>query len=485
MPSLEREIRRELTQRSEGHAVEVFARNLRSKLLAPPLRGRRVLAVDPGFRTGCKLAVLDETGNLLEDGVIYPHTRRRRAGRGQGPAGRVGAQASGPGHRHRQRHRLPRDRGSRLRADRRPGRPAPRQAAGSRSAEPSRAPNPPLRRQPLKPSPAAAAGSRSRAGSRGRRRRACSPEAAAPRARRDAAAAPAAPERDAAAAQPRRRRRRAAAPATPPPPPPNPLLGLPDAPADLAYVIVNEAGASVYSASPVGREEFPNFDATLRGTISIGRRLQDPLSELVKIDPQHVGVGLYQHDVSPKQLRESLDGVVESCVNTVGVDLNTASVPLLRHVSGLNQLVARDLVEYRKNERPVPEPRAADAGARHRRRRASCRRPASSRSAAATTRSTAPGFTRKAIPIARQVLTDLGFTPEDLLDKQTARRAAREAERGFAGRDGRTAASRRADGRRHPRRPGPARPRPARGSAAADLQEGHPQARRPCSRAWS
>jgi len=124
---------------------------------------------------------------------------------------------------------------------------------------------------------------------------------------------------------------------------------LPDAPTELAYVIVNEAGASVYSASPIGREEFPDFDANLRGTISIGRRLQDPLSELVKIDPQHVGVGLYQHDVNPRQLKESLEGVIESCVNTVGVDLNTASVPLLRHVSGLNQLVARELVDFRKN----------------------------------------------------------------------------------------------------------------------------------------
>ena len=117
-------------------------------------------------------------------------------------------------------------------------------------------------------------------------------------------------------------------------------------------MIVNEAGASVYSASPVGREEFPNFDATLRGTISIGRRLQDPLSELVKIDPQNIGVGLYQHDVNPRHLKESLEGVIESCVNHVGVDLNTASVPLLRHVSGLNQLAARELVEYRKQNGP-------------------------------------------------------------------------------------------------------------------------------------
>lgn len=132
----------------------------------------------------------------------------------------------------------------------------------------------------------------------------------------------------------------------PRPHPADPLL------AQLSYVIVNEAGASVYSASPVGREEFPEFDATLRGTISIGRRLQDPLAELVKIEPQSIGVGLYQHDVSPKQLKESLESVIASCVNFVGVDLNTASIPLLRHVSGLNQLTARRLVERRKEKGP-------------------------------------------------------------------------------------------------------------------------------------
>src|SRR5262249_52239948 len=121
---------------------------------------------------------------------------------------------------------------------------------------------------------------------------------------------------------------------------------------DLAYVIVNEAGASVYSASAIGREEFPDRDATVRGTISIGRRLQDPLSELVKIDPQNIGVGLYQHDVNPRHLKDSLEAIIESCVNQVGVDLNTASVPLLRHVSGLNQLVARELVDYRKQNGP-------------------------------------------------------------------------------------------------------------------------------------
>ena len=136
-------------------------------------------------------------------------------------------------------------------------------------------------------------------------------------------------------------------------PPPKPMPHSADAQlAQLAYVIVNEAGASVYSVSPVGREEFPDFDDKVRGTISIGRRLLDPLAELVKIEPQNIGVGLYQHDVNPKQLKESLEGVIASCVNFVGVDLNTASVPLLRHVSGLNQLTARRVVERRAQQGP-------------------------------------------------------------------------------------------------------------------------------------
>ena len=118
------------------------------------------------------------------------------------------------------------------------------------------------------------------------------------------------------------------------------------------YVIVNEAGASVYSTSPIGREELPKYDATVRGAVSIGRRLLDPLSELVKINPANIGVGLYQHDLKAKHLRESLDAVVESCVNYVGVDVNTASPALLRYVSGLNQLTARRLYEYRLQHGP-------------------------------------------------------------------------------------------------------------------------------------
>ena len=132
--------------------------------------------------------------------------------------------------------------------------------------------------------------------------------------------------------------------------------------AQLAYVVVNEAGASVYSTSQVGRDELPDLDATFRSGISIGRRLQDPLAELVKIEPQNIGVGLYQHDVNPKQLKETLESVIASCVNFVGVDLNTASVPLLRHVSGLNQLTARRIVDYRKEHGPFTSPRPVDAG---------------------------------------------------------------------------------------------------------------------------
>jgi uncharacterized protein len=117
---------------------------------------------------------------------------------------------------------------------------------------------------------------------------------------------------------------------------------------DCRYLIVNEAGASIYSTSVSAGEEFPDLDATVRGTISIGRRLQDPLSELVKIEAQHIGVGMYQHDMSPKLLKESLDGVVESCVNYVGVDLNSASSSLLRYVSGFTQLIARRVTEWRE-----------------------------------------------------------------------------------------------------------------------------------------
>lgn len=344
LPSLEREIRKELTIRAEGHAVKVFARNLRSLLLAPPLRGKRVLAIDPGFRTGCKVAALDETGNLQDHAVIFPHPPQNRRAEAKAKLEELVRRhqasviAIGNGTACRETEELV----SELIADlekRRQGGTAEAPAAPVEATAPvaeapvaeapvlsteSSAPSTPPAEAPAPASEAPAAGASvlstqySVLGTPPAETPASTAEAASP-----------APQ----------------AAATPPEP-------LPEAPADLAYVIVNEAGASVYSASPVGREEFPDFDATTRGTISIGRRLQDPLSELVKIDPQNVGVGLYQHDVSARQLKDSLEAVIESCVNTVGVDLNTASVPLLRHVSGLNQLVARELVEYRKQHGP-------------------------------------------------------------------------------------------------------------------------------------
>ena len=194
------------------------------------------------------------------------------------------------------------------------------------------------------------------------------------------------------------------------------LESLPPVSTDIVYVIVNEAGASDYSASPIAKEEFPNHDAMTRGTVSIGRRLQDPLAELVKIDPQHVGVGLYQHDVKAKNLKESLETVIESCVNEVGVDLNTASVPLLRHVAGLNQLVVRDLVEYRQKT----------GGFRSRDQIKEVPGVGEARFTQAA------GFLKipvaddpldntwihpESYPVARQLLSELGFAPSDLRDK--------------------------------------------------------------------
>ncbi len=238
-PSLDREVRRELTERAEEHAVHVFAKNLRNLLLQPPLRGKRVLAIDPGFRTGCKVAVLDEIGTCLVTDVVYLT-------------------------------------GS---ADK-------RVVAKQKLVE--------LLQQHEARLIVLGNGTACR-------------------------------ETEELVSE---------------------IISetLPD----LQYTIVNEAGASIYSTSTIAREEFPNYDATIRGTISIGRRLQDPLSELVKIDPQHIGVGMYQHDLTPKLLKESLESVVESCVNYVGVDLNTASPALLSRVSGLNQLTARRVVEWRE-----------------------------------------------------------------------------------------------------------------------------------------
>ncbi|SDG34182.1 Tex family protein [Desulfosporosinus hippei] len=237
-PSIEREVRAELSAQAEEQAIKVFAANLRQLLLQPPVRGKMVLGLDPGFRTGCKWAIVDETGKLYQVGVIYPHT--------------------GKGKREEAKEIL-------------------RKAIKEYSADIIAIGN----------------GTASRE----------TEEVVAEMIQED---------------------------------------GIP-----VEFTLVSEAGASVYSASKLAGEEFPDFDLSLRSAVSIARRLQDPLAELVKIEPKAVGVGQYQHDVQPKRLEESLHGVVESCVNVVGVDLNTASASLLQYVAGLKPAVAKNIVAFR------------------------------------------------------------------------------------------------------------------------------------------
>jgi uncharacterized protein len=349
MPALEREIRKEMTEFAQDHAVDIFARNLKSLLLRAPLGGKPVLALDPGMRTGVKVAVLDATGNVVEDSVVYPHPPQKKPKEAKQKLEQlirkhqIGIIAIGNGTGCRETETLV----SELIAEFEDRRVNPKPVESPIAPAVAETPIPVAAVEshtlamentaevaaavlPTETVMAGVAGSaeahsiQSETTSTGV---VSTPVADAPGSPVQLPATPAAPE---------------------PAAPPISMEGLAEPPADLAYVIVNEAGASDYSASPVAKEEFPNLDATVRGTISIGRRLQDPLAELVKIDPQHVGVGLYQHDMRPKYMKESLEAVIESCVNAVGVDVNTASVPLLKNVSGLNQLVARELVEYRK-----------------------------------------------------------------------------------------------------------------------------------------
>ena len=239
LPSLQNEVRRLLKERADAEAITVFQDNFKNLLMAPPLGRYCVLGVDPGIRTGCKLAIVDDTGKFLDHATIYPLPPRQDVEGAERTVSdlieRYHFQAIAVGN-----------------------------GTGSRETET-------FFRQYL----------------------------------------------DKRHAQ------------------------------DVWSVVVNEAGASVYSASKLARAEFPNLDVTIRGAISIARRLQDPLAELVKIDPKSIGVGQYQHDVDQKRLRHSLAETVESCVNRVGVDANTASVALLQHVSGLTPRQAHNLVEYR------------------------------------------------------------------------------------------------------------------------------------------
>jgi uncharacterized protein len=241
-PSIERELRGTSTDEADDHAIKVFATNLRNLLLQPPLRGKTVMGIDPGYRTGCKVALVDETGKFLGGTTIYPHEPQKQWNQARELLvnlvikGSVDVIAIGNGTASRETEAL----AAEVIAEARQG----------------------------------------------------------------------------------------------------------------AYVIVNEAGASVYSASPLAREELPDMDVSMRGAVSIARRLQDPLAELVKIEPRSVGVGLYQHDVDQKKLAETLDAVVESAVNHVGVDLNTASPALLQYVSGVNKRVAKAIVRHRDERGP-------------------------------------------------------------------------------------------------------------------------------------
>ncbi|HFE52993.1 MAG TPA: S1 RNA-binding domain-containing protein, partial [Bacteroidetes bacterium] len=240
-PAIEREIRNALTDRAEEHAIQVFARNLRALLLTPPVRGKVIMGIDPGYRTGCKVAVIDPTGKYLEGTTIYPHEPQRRWNEAKVvieeliEKHNVDIVAIGNGTASRETEMLVAEVIAELEGER-----------------------------------------------------------------------------------------------------------------EVVYTIVSEAGASVYSASPVAKKEFPDLEASMRGNISIARRLLDPLSELVKIEPRSLGVGLYQHDVDQNRLAEALDRVVESAVNLVGVDLNTASSSLLKYVSGINSRVAENIVKYRE-----------------------------------------------------------------------------------------------------------------------------------------
>lgn len=238
-PSIEREIRSSLTEDAEDGAITVFGKNLEQLLMQPPIAGKTVLGWDPAFRTGCKLAVVDATGKVLDTVVIYP-------------------------------------------------------TAPQNKVEEAKAVLKKLIKKYNINLISCGNGTASR-------------------------------ESEAIIAE---------------------LIH--EIPENVQYVIVNEAGASVYSASELATEEFPNFDVGQRSAASIARRLQDPLAELVKIDPKSIGVGQYQHDMNQKKLGTALDGVVEDCVNRVGVDLNTASAPLLEHISGINKTIAKNIVAYRE-----------------------------------------------------------------------------------------------------------------------------------------
>ena len=294
-PSIENEFAALSKERADEEAIKVFTENLRQLLLSPPLGQKRVLALDPGFANGCKIACLDEQGNLLHHEIIYPHPPRNQVRQATEALQRmistykIEAIAIGNGTASRESKEF---------------------------VENNLTPQPPLRRE------------------RGREAPSSSPEGG-----REASHNPS--ERRGVPIPPRLSKELASLS-----PPPSGRSG------GASIFLVSEDGASIYSTSPVAREEFPDEDVTTRGAISIGRRLMDPLAELVKIDPKSIGVGQYQHDVDQSKLKHSLDQTVMSCVNQVGVNLNTASRHLLTYVSGLGPALAQNIVDYRREHGP-------------------------------------------------------------------------------------------------------------------------------------
>ena len=295
-PSIENEFATLSKERADEEAIKVFTENLRQLLLSPPLGQKRVLALDPGFANGCKIACLDEQGNLLHHEIIYPHPPRNQVRQATEALQRmirtykIEAIAIGNGTASRESKEF---------------------------VETSLTPQPPLRRE------------------RGREALPSSPEGGR---------VPMRTREDKGTLNLSQHLSEVSASLSPP------LSGRSGGASPI--FLISEDGASIYSASPVAREEFPNEDVTTRGAISIGRRLMDPLAELVKIDPKSIGVGQYQHDVDQSKLKHSLDQTVMSCVNQVGVNLNTASRHLLTYVSGLGPALAQNIIDYRHEHGP-------------------------------------------------------------------------------------------------------------------------------------
>ncbi len=308
-PSIEREVRSHLTEQAEEYAFEIFKTNLRNLLLQPPVRDKIVMGIDPGFRTGSKVVVVDDTGKLLETVTIYPHPPQKQMDKAKAVIKEMIAKhhvdiiAIGNGTASRETEQM----------------------AAELIAEIS---------------------------------------------------------------------------------------------GEVHFIVVSEAGASVYSASKLAREEFPDLDVSMRGAISIARRLQDPLAELVKIDPKSIGVGMYQHDVNQSRLEDSLKAVVESAVNYVGVDLNTASPALLSYVSGINAGVAKNILKYREENGKFTTRDEIKKVSR----------------LGEKTFVQAAGFLRipdslndpfantpihpESYNLAEKMLTEVGYTPQDLVDRE-------------------------------------------------------------------